>query len=511
MAQYVCVVSDLLQMIIKGGYMGNNIYIGARYVPKFDGDYDSEKVYEPLTIVIYNGSSYTSKMSVPAGILPTDSAYWANTGNLNGMISALQDEINEINDVITSLLNNEKDPESLFFNIPSYPWEIAVHQYPDNIANKVQSGCILPDGKFAMYRASSDDSTGYLMLFNADGTFNNEISANIGHGNDMCWSTKLNKLLITGESIVYTFTRAGDTFARSTDIIIPSGYTVHGITMIGSDYYVYDMDANTLFKTDDLVTFETINSDLTPYGGVNYYRQGIYTDGDFIYWLAFVRDPENFAFVNAYDIEGNYKDSFAYPNGWGEIEWIDFKDGFMYSCTRDNDILSNGVILLRKDHYRRIDKSTYPQPVQTGGGHINTYVYIDDTYNGAFSGGRSADKPFINGRMAQKCTAGISNFAIRNAPNNTHIVLQDYNGRIRDTDSANLLSAEFIRCNVELWGAVKLNCPSVTLTNTTFKGNITGDVAMNRSVFAGHLVGSAAGDYNVATCAVSGTGNVTPA
>ena len=47
-------------------------YIGARYVPKFDGDYNSEKEYEPLTIVTYMFNSYTSKKIVPPGILPTE-------------------------------------------------------------------------------------------------------------------------------------------------------------------------------------------------------------------------------------------------------------------------------------------------------------------------------------------------------------------------------------------------------------------------------------------------------
>lgn len=490
--------------------MANNVYIGARYVPKFDGDWDNTKVYEPLTIVMYSGSSYTSKREVPVGTMPTDVDYWANTGNLNGYISLLQGEIDDLDAAISGLILEGKKPRSLFFNIPTYPWEIAVKQYPDNIANKVQSGCILPDGKIALYRVSSDDATGYLMLFNADGTFNNEISANIGHGNDMCWSDDLNKLLITGESIIYTFTRAGNTFTRSTDIIMPATITAHGICKVSDIYYVYDMNANTLYKSEDLTTFETVNSNFTPYGSYNYYRQGIYSDGEFIYWLAFIRNDENFAFVNAYDFKGNYVDAFSYPNGWGEVEWIDFKDGFIYSCTRDNDIMSNGVILIRKDHYRRIDIDTYPSPIQTGGGHANTYVYIDDTYSGAFATGRSTTSPFINGRMAQKCTAGISNFAIRNAPDNTHIELSDYDGRIRDTDSANLVSCDFTRCNINLWGAVKLNCPTVTLTNTNFNGNITGDVTMNRSKYSGHLVGTATGDYNVATCAVTGTGNVTP-
>ena len=61
-------------------------YIGARYVPIIDGEYNSEKVYEPLTIVTYNGSSYTSKKSVPAGTLPTNTEYWALTGNYNAQV-----------------------------------------------------------------------------------------------------------------------------------------------------------------------------------------------------------------------------------------------------------------------------------------------------------------------------------------------------------------------------------------------------------------------------------------
>lgn len=68
-------------------------YIGARYVPIIDGEYNSEKVYEPLTIVTYNGSSYTSKKSVPAGTLPTNTEYWALTGNYNAQVEQYLQEV----------------------------------------------------------------------------------------------------------------------------------------------------------------------------------------------------------------------------------------------------------------------------------------------------------------------------------------------------------------------------------------------------------------------------------
>ena len=76
--------------------MPNNVYIGSRYVPIFDGNWDNTKTYEPLTIVNYNGGSYTSKQTVPAGTLPTNTTYWALTGNYNGQISNLQNQIDNI-------------------------------------------------------------------------------------------------------------------------------------------------------------------------------------------------------------------------------------------------------------------------------------------------------------------------------------------------------------------------------------------------------------------------------
>ena len=73
--------------------MANNIYIGMRYVPLFDGTYNSEKVYEPLTVVEYNNSSYTSKRQVPAGILPTNTEYWARSGDFNAQYNELDGRI----------------------------------------------------------------------------------------------------------------------------------------------------------------------------------------------------------------------------------------------------------------------------------------------------------------------------------------------------------------------------------------------------------------------------------
>jgi len=69
-------------------------YIGARYVPLFaePAEWDNTKTYEPLTIVLHNGNSYTSRQYVPAGIDITNTSFWMLTGNYNAQIEAYRKE-----------------------------------------------------------------------------------------------------------------------------------------------------------------------------------------------------------------------------------------------------------------------------------------------------------------------------------------------------------------------------------------------------------------------------------
>lgn len=74
-------------------------YIGARYVPIFGRknettiEWDNSKSYEPLTIVLYQGNSYTSKQYVPQGAEITDEKYWALTGNYNAQVEQYRKEV----------------------------------------------------------------------------------------------------------------------------------------------------------------------------------------------------------------------------------------------------------------------------------------------------------------------------------------------------------------------------------------------------------------------------------
>lgn len=82
-------------------------YVGARYVPVFASplEWSDQTGYEPLTIVAYQGNSYTSKQSVPVGIDIANTAFWAQTGNYNAQIEAYRQEVLAFDGRITTNAN----------------------------------------------------------------------------------------------------------------------------------------------------------------------------------------------------------------------------------------------------------------------------------------------------------------------------------------------------------------------------------------------------------------------
>lgn len=76
-------------------YSGVREYIGARYVPVFANppEWNDTRGYEPLTIVLHKGNSFTSTQYVPTGIDISNTEYWLETGNWNAQIEAYRDEV----------------------------------------------------------------------------------------------------------------------------------------------------------------------------------------------------------------------------------------------------------------------------------------------------------------------------------------------------------------------------------------------------------------------------------
>lgn len=82
-----------------------NTYVGARYVPIYDGEWSSRKNYEPLVVVQYHGNSYTSKTYVPAGVNPTNENYWAQSGNYNAQVEEYRREVRELTALVNEFNN----------------------------------------------------------------------------------------------------------------------------------------------------------------------------------------------------------------------------------------------------------------------------------------------------------------------------------------------------------------------------------------------------------------------
>lgn len=85
-----------------------NIYVGARYVPLFasPAEWDNTKEYEPLTIVVYQGNSYTSKTFIPIGIEIDNEEYWALTGNYNAQVEVYRKETQELKNMYNGLVED---------------------------------------------------------------------------------------------------------------------------------------------------------------------------------------------------------------------------------------------------------------------------------------------------------------------------------------------------------------------------------------------------------------------
>lgn len=88
---------------------GQNVYVGHRYVPKIFGEWNNENAYEGLSIVTYQGASYTSRQPVPIGVDIFDEDYWVVTGNYNAQIEYYRQDVVDVKNDMQSLETEVSD------------------------------------------------------------------------------------------------------------------------------------------------------------------------------------------------------------------------------------------------------------------------------------------------------------------------------------------------------------------------------------------------------------------
>ena len=93
-------MQDLNKFKNEMNLSGKNVYVGHRYVPKMFGEWNNENIYEPLSIVQYQGTSYTSRQYVPVGIEITNEEYWVVTGNYNAQVEQYRQDVRNLDQAI---------------------------------------------------------------------------------------------------------------------------------------------------------------------------------------------------------------------------------------------------------------------------------------------------------------------------------------------------------------------------------------------------------------------------
>lgn len=112
----------------------NRQYVGARYVPVVSDEWNKALSYEPLTIVTYKGSSFTSKIPVPANIDIDNTKYWVNTGNYNAQVTEYEENVRKYkNDTDTKINGINSNINGINSNINDINTKITILESNDAI------------------------------------------------------------------------------------------------------------------------------------------------------------------------------------------------------------------------------------------------------------------------------------------------------------------------------------------------------------------------------------------
>lgn len=147
-------ISQILEAFFET--VGTRQYIGARYVPIFGRKneesiiWDNSAPYEPLTIVLYQGNSFTSRQYVPTGVEITNQEFWANTGNYNAQIEQYRREVADAVEQAQTALdaaNDAQDDIDTLLPKASFDSTNTVKKYIDD--KNAEQNALLPAADFS--------------------------------------------------------------------------------------------------------------------------------------------------------------------------------------------------------------------------------------------------------------------------------------------------------------------------------------------------------------------------
>ena len=224
-------IAQILEEFFK--VVGTRQYIGARYVPIFGRkdeesiEWDNSAPYEPLTIVLYQGNSYTSRQYVPVGVEITNQEFWAITGNYNAQVEMYRRETAAAREIANNALatannalaaaNDAQDDINALLPKADFSAENTVKNYIDRNTTRVLSFDTVADMQNASYLEAG-------MTCHTDGFYAN------GDGGAMWY-----RISDTGTANNMNVIACGNLFANA--IISDSTVTVDTFGAHGDDYY----------------------------------------------------------------------------------------------------------------------------------------------------------------------------------------------------------------------------------------------------------------------------------
>lgn len=240
-----------------------NIYKGARYVPKIMGQWDANVNYEPLSIVINQGNSYTSAQYVPAGITLQDNGpYWFLTGNFNGQIVDIENQLTEL----------EKDVEATIKTISNFQLEqgqniittlLAERQFHHGDERKDMQGCCyVENGVYVFCSALNEGCSITAINISTYSELWSVVIPTGGHGNSITFNPNNRKLYIAcltpnqvvtvnydnpGFGVVdtYTLTTGNNCYSIALNEENNIWYVIHYIGNVQGEFnrlYMYNID-----------------------------------------------------------------------------------------------------------------------------------------------------------------------------------------------------------------------------------------------------------------------------
>lgn len=128
-----------------------NVYYGARYIVKFEGQWDSKHVakdkngntltfssgdfvgYEALSGVTNEGASYISKCAVPIGVDISNTDYWQKAFDYNMQFTLLSEDFTKFKQSLTNEMNTFSSKQEGLFDDMLLSYENKVKNYTDNL------------------------------------------------------------------------------------------------------------------------------------------------------------------------------------------------------------------------------------------------------------------------------------------------------------------------------------------------------------------------------------------